>query len=57
MQELRHDLRKGELAKIIMLMKTDADVDVIEQRKMFGILYPILKEEFGHLRYSDLFGL
>lgn len=56
-EELRHDLKKGELAKILMLIKNDESVDVVERRKMFGILYPMLKEELGGLEYRDLFAL
>lgn len=56
-EELRHDLKKGELAKILMLIKSDEPVDVVERRKMFGILYPMLKEELGGLEYRDLFAL
>lgn len=56
-EELRHDLKKEELAKILMLMKSDELVDVVERRKMFGILYPMLKEGLGGLEYRDLFAL
>lgn len=56
-EELRHDLKEGELAKILMLIKSDEPVDVVERRKMFGILYPMLKEELGGLEYRDLFAL
>ena len=55
--KLRHDLKQAELGKILMLIKGDEPVDRVEQKKMLGILYPMLKEELGDLKYNDLFGL
>ena len=46
-QALREDARSAELGKISLLIGEDASVGVYERKKMPGILYPMLQEEFG----------
>lgn len=43
---LRHDAATGEREKILTLIDEDATVEDYERKKMFGILYPMLKAEF-----------
>lgn len=56
-KELNHDASSGEKAKILMMVDSDIPLDNYERKKMFGILYPMLEEEFGDLKYSDIYGL
>lgn len=44
---MRNDIESAEMGKISLLIGEDASVEEYERKKILGILYPMLQEDFG----------
>ncbi|MCM1219621.1 MAG: hypothetical protein NC548_34505 [Lachnospiraceae bacterium] len=45
--ELFDDIKSGEIAKVLIALDEKALVSGLDRKKLLGILYPVLNEEFG----------